>query len=245
VTADDEPGSPSTGEHPPGSPRSSQPPTPSHPPSDPLRVVIADDHPFYREGLAELLGKSGIDVAAEVPNAEAAIRSVETLAPDVVVMDLNMPGMSGIDATRRLAEIAPATRVLVLTVSAQESDVTDAIVAGASGYVLKEAPIEDVVAGIRAAAIGQSFISPRVATLLLRRVQDVQQAGAAEIDVHLTAREREVLGLLAEGRSNQEIAEELLVSTSTVRHHISNILMKLQVQNRVQAAVRAVRGRIV
>jgi len=211
-----------------------------------LRVVIADDHPFYREGLAGLLRECGIDVVASVPNAEAALRAARQHQPDVVVMDLNMPGVSGIEATARITGDAALTcQVLMLTVSAQESDVTEAIVAGARGYVLKESPVEDVVAGIEAAAAGQSFVSPRVATLVFQRLQDAERAGAAEAVTPLSPREREVLALVAEGRSNQEIAAELLISTSTVRHHISSILVKLQVQNRIQAAVHAVRSRIV
>ena len=117
-----------------------------------LRVVIADDHAFYRAGLVRLLRRSGVDVVADVPNGEAAVAAAVETAPDVVVMDLNMPGMSGLQATRRLAELSPATRVRVRSVSAQEADVTEAILAGASGYVLKDGPIEEVVAGIRAAA---------------------------------------------------------------------------------------------
>ena len=141
-----------------------------------LRVVIADDHPFYRDGLAKLLHANGIDVAAQAANGEAAIQAVAETAPDVVVMDLNMPGMSGLEATRQLTQIAPMTRVLVLSVSAQEDDVTEAILAGASGYVLKESPVEEVVAGIQAAAAGQALISPRVATLLLGRLREQAQA---------------------------------------------------------------------
>ena len=132
----------------------------------------------------------------------------------------------------------------MLTVSAQEADVTDAIVAGASGYVLKEAPVEEVVAGLRAAAAGQSFISPRIATLLLRRVHDEERAGDLA-GANLSPARSRCWPCSVGGRSNQEIAEALMISPSTVRHHISNILMKLQVENRVQAAVRAVRGRIV
>jgi len=212
--------------------------------AEPLRVVLADDHPFYRDGLAGLLRKSGIEVVADVPNGEAAIRAVDELGPDVVVMDLNMPGISGLDTTRKLAEIAPATKVLVLTVSAMEADVTEAIVAGASGYVLKEAAVEDVVAAIEAVAAGHSYISPRIATLLLRRIQDAE-SGPPTVNVQLSSRERDVLALVADGKANTEIAETLMISPSTVRHHISNILIKLQVQNRVQAAVRAVRNKIV
>jgi DNA-binding NarL/FixJ family response regulator len=211
-----------------------------------MRVVLVDDHPVYRAGLARLLRESGVDVIAEVPNGEAALQAVEEMAPDVVVMDLNMPGMSGLEATRRLVAQSPATRVLVVSVSAQEADVTDAILAGASGYILKESPVEEVVAGIRAAAAGQSLISPRIATMLLQRIRDA--AGAVDMDLapaHLSARELEVLGLMAEGKSNHEIAEALVISPSTVHNHISSILMKLQVENRVQAAVRAVRDRLI
>jgi DNA-binding NarL/FixJ family response regulator len=210
-----------------------------------LRVVIADDHPFYRDGLAKLLHANGIDVAAQAANGEAAIRAVAETAPDVVVMDLNMPGMSGLEATRRLTEIAPTTRVLVLSVSAQEDDVTEAILAGASGYVLKESPVEEVVAGIQAAAAGQALISPRVATLLLGRLREQAQVQRDVSVMQLSERELDVLGLLADGKANHEIAEVLYISPSTVRNHVANILAKLHVDNRVQAAVRAVRGRIV
>jgi DNA-binding NarL/FixJ family response regulator len=218
----------------------------AQPAPEPLRVVLVDDHPIYRAGLARLLRESGIDIIAELPNGEAALEAVEELAPDVVVMDLNMPGMSGLEATRRLVAQSPATRVLVVSVSAQEGDVTDAILAGASGYILKESPVEEVVAGIRAAAAGQSLISPRIATMLLQRIRDA--AGAVDLDLapaHLSARELEVLGLMAEGKSNHEIADALVISPSTVHNHISSILMKLQVENRVQAAVRAVRDRLI
>ena len=213
--------------------------------SDSLRVVIADDHAFYRDGLARLLRESGIDVVAEVPNGEAAVQAVLELAPDVVVMDLNMPGMSGQEATRRLSQLAPASRVLILSVSAQEADVTEAVLAGAMGYVLKDGPIEEVLAGIRAAAAGQSLISPRIATLLMRRVREAAGAESDLSGVELSSRELEVLSLMAKGKANHEIAQTLVISPSTVHNHISSILMKLQVENRVQAAVRAVRERLV
>jgi DNA-binding NarL/FixJ family response regulator len=213
--------------------------------SESLRVVIADDHAFYRDGLARLLRESGIDVVAEVPNGESAVQAVLELAPDVVVMDLNMPGMSGQEATRRLSQLAPASRVLILSVSAQEADVTEAVLAGASGYVLKDGAIEEVLAGIRAAAAGQSLISPRIATLLMRRVREAAGADSDLSGVELSSRELEVLGLMAQGKANHEIAQTLVISPSTVHNHISSILMKLQVENRVQAAVRAVRERLV
>jgi len=127
-----------------------------------VRVVIADDHPAYRAGLARVLRANGIDVVAEAANGESAIRAVEETAPDVVVMDLNMPGLSGLEATRRLLHQGPSTHVVVRIVSAQERDVNDAILAGANGYFLKDGPLEEVVLGIRAAATGQAVISPRV-----------------------------------------------------------------------------------
>jgi DNA-binding NarL/FixJ family response regulator len=129
---------------------------------EPLRVVIADDHPAYRAALARVLREHGIDVVAESSNGESAIRATLETEPDVVVMDLNMPGLSGSDATRRLSDEAPSTRVLVLSVSAQAEDVSEAIQAGAHGYVLKDGPLEEVVVGVRAAAAGHSVISPRV-----------------------------------------------------------------------------------
>jgi DNA-binding NarL/FixJ family response regulator len=211
-----------------------------------LRVVLVDDHPVYREGLAKLLRESGVDVVAQAGNGPDAMSIVEEAAPDVVVMDLNMPGMSGVEVTRKLVERTPASRVLVVSVSAQEEDVTEAILAGASGYVLKDGPVEEVVAGIQAAANGESLISPRIATMLLRRMRLDEPA---EVDTPamtpLSDRELQVLRLVAEGKGNQEIGEALYIGQSTVRNHISSILMKLQVENRVQAAVRAVRDRIV
>jgi DNA-binding NarL/FixJ family response regulator len=211
-----------------------------------LRVVLVDDHPVYREGLAKLLRECDVDVVAQAGNGPEAIEIVEDIAPDVVVMDLNMPGMSGVEVTRRLNERNPASRVLVVSVSAQEEDVTEAILAGASGYVLKDGPVEEVVAGIQAAANGESLISPRIATMLLRRLRlDEPVEVDAPAQTPLSERELQVLRLVAEGKGNHEIGEALFIGQSTVRNHISSILMKLQVENRVQAAVRAVRDRIV
>jgi DNA-binding NarL/FixJ family response regulator len=214
-------------------------------PQQDLRVVIADDHPFYRQGLSDLLTKSGIDVVGEAADGKSAIQVAAETAPDVVVMDLNMPGISGAEATQRLTERNPSARVLVLSVSAEEVDVTDAILAGAMGYVLKDSPVEEVVAGIKAAARGESLISPRIATQLMRRIRDREEEEPAMPPLPLSDRELEVLRLVAEGKTNQEIGEALFIGPSTARNHISSILMKLQVDNRVQAAVRAVRDRMV
>jgi DNA-binding NarL/FixJ family response regulator len=209
-----------------------------------LRVVIADDHPFYRQGLARLLGQSGVEVVGEASNGWAAIELVERLAPDVAVVDLNMPGMSGVEVTRRLNERMPASKVLVVSVSAQEDDVTEAILAGASGYVLKDGPVEEVVAGIKAAARGESLISPRIAATLLERIRDRGSGHPGLPPVDLSERELEVLELVAKGCGNQEIGESLHIGASAVTKHVSSLLMKLQVENRVQAAMRTARHRL-
>jgi DNA-binding NarL/FixJ family response regulator len=217
----------------------------SSPPSESIRVVLADDHAFFRDGLARILSSAGIEVVAQVANGEAAVQAAVEHAPDVVVMDLRMPGLSGLEATRRLHQRAPACRVLVLTVSDSEADVIDAVVAGASGYVLKDGPMEEVIAAVQAVASGQALISPPIASMLLGRIrEEAEEVDETVPDVELSGRELEVLSLLAEGRANAEIGEALFISHSTVRNHISSILMKLHVNNRVQAAVRAVRDRM-
>jgi DNA-binding NarL/FixJ family response regulator len=213
-------------------------------PTEALRIVIADDHPVYRQGLARLLEESGIAVVAQAGNGLEALKAVEEAAPDVAVVDLNMPGLTGVEVTRRLTERTPASRVLVVSVSAQEDDVMEAILAGASGYVLKDGPVEEVVAGIRALAAGESLISPRIAAMLLRKVRERGTPKPEQPVTPLSARELEVLQLVAEGKTNQQIAEALVIGERTVRNHISGILMKLQVDNRVQAATRALRGKM-
>jgi DNA-binding NarL/FixJ family response regulator len=209
-----------------------------------LRVVIADDHPFYRQGLARLLSQSGVKVVGQASNGPDAIELVERLAPDVAVVDLNMPGMSGVEVTRRLNERMPASRVLVVSVSAQEDDVTEAILAGASGYVLKDGPVEEVIAGIRAAAAGESLLSPRIAATLLERISHREQGQPDLPPIPLSDRELQVLRLVAQGRGNNEIGEALRIGTGAVSKHVSSLLMKLQVENRVQAAMRTVRPRV-
>jgi DNA-binding NarL/FixJ family response regulator len=174
-----------------------------------------------------------------------AIRQACELRPDVVLMDLNMPGMSGVEATQRLAAAAPHVRVLVLTVAADERHVMNALLAGACGYLLKEAPIAHIIDGIKAAARGESMISPRIANRLIRRLREPSDREAALSGTELTSREHEVLGLLARGMGNPEIARALYLSEHTVKNHVSSILAKLQVENRIQAAVRAVRAGIV
>ena len=217
------------------------------PQHDALRVVIVDDHDLFRTGLRNLLEEQGILVVGEAAAGSDAVRSVRELAPDVVVMDLNMPGMTGVEATRQITGIAPLTRVLVLTISDQDSDVLDAILAGACGYLLKDSSIQDLMTGIRAASIGESLISPNIASKVLQRVRSTSSipAIAETIRAELSDREIEVLKLIANGKDNATIAADLHISPKTVKNHISNILMKLQIDNRIQAAVYAVKSGIV
>jgi DNA-binding NarL/FixJ family response regulator len=206
--------------------------------------VIVDDHDVFRRGLARLLAEHDIDVVGQAADGWEALKAVGRLAPDVVVMDLSLPRMSGVEAITRMSVDAPATRVLVLTISADEADVTKAILAGASGYLLKDASIEEIVAGVRAAAAGESLISSKVATTLLERVRNTTST-TPEHQAELSEREIEVMRLVAEGMDNAAIAEVLYISPQTVKNHISNILAKLQMENRIQAAVYAVRQGIV
>jgi DNA-binding NarL/FixJ family response regulator len=214
---------------------------------DSLRVLIVDDHDLFRTGLRNLLEEQGVQIIGEASGGAEAVRIVRELAPDVVVMDLNMPGMGGVDATRHITGIAPLTRVVMLTISDQDNDVMDAILAGACGYLLKDSSIQDLMAGIRAAALGESLISPIIAAKVLQRVRatSTQPEIANTIRAELSDREIEVLKLIANGKDNAVIAGELHISPKTVKNHISNILMKLQIDNRIQAAVYAVRSGIV
>jgi DNA-binding NarL/FixJ family response regulator len=214
-------------------------------PPEKLRVVIADDHPLTGKGSPRCSRAPASRSSDEAANGVAAIEVVEKTAPDVVAMDLNMPRLSGAEATRRLTERAPATQVLVLTVSAEAEDVTEAILAGAREYVLKDDPLDEILSGIRGVAAGESLISPRIASMLLGRIRERERDELAHAPVPLSERELGVLRLVADGRSNQEVGEGLFVTPSTLRNHISSILMNLQVDNRVQAAVHAVRGRMV
>ena len=214
--------------------------------ADLLRVMLVDDHDLFRTGLRNLLEEEGVHIVAEAPDGNAALQLVRELAPDVVVMDLNMPGMNGIEATREITRVAPLTRVLVLTISDQDADVLDAIVAGACGYLMKDSSIQDLMQGIRAASVGESLISPHIASKVLQQVRSASvDPSGTMARPELSDRETEVLRLIANGKDNAEIARDLHISPKTVKNHISNILMKLQIENRIQAAVYAVRSGLV
>src|SRR5215208_4001331 len=216
-------------------------------PLAPVRVLLVDDHDLFRTGLRSLLEEQGVDVVGEASNGSKALQLTTELAPEVVVMDLNMPGMNGVEATRQITSVAPLTRVVVLTISDHDADVLDAILAGACGYLMKDASIEELMAGIRAAALGETLISSHIAGKVLQRIRatSAQPQIAAQIQSELSDREIQVLKLIANGKENSMIAAELHISPKTVKNHISNILMKLQIDNRIQAAVYAVRSGIV
>ena len=214
---------------------------------DELRVLVVDDHDLFRTGLRNLLEEQGVNVVGVAENGETAIRLASDLAPDVVIMDLNMPGVGGVETTRRLSSLAPLSRVVVLTISADDDDVMNAVMAGACGYLLKDSSIQELIAGIRAASEGESLISPQIAAKVLQRLraQSKDADAAKTIRAELSDRELQVLKLIANGKDNAQIARELFISPKTVKNHISNILMKLQIENRIQAAVYAVRSGIV
>jgi DNA-binding NarL/FixJ family response regulator len=210
-------------------------------------VMIVDDHRLFRQGLRDLLRESGFKVTGEAENAADAVALAAETKPDVALMDINMPGSSGIDATRRLGLVSPATRVVMLTVSPDEGDVAAAVAAGACGYLLKDASVQDVASSVRAAAAGESLLSPRIAADLLARMREAPppQEVPEEERPQLTEREQETLRMIVEGKGNAEIAEELVISEQTVKNHVSSVLAKLEVDNRIQAAVYAVRERLV
>jgi DNA-binding NarL/FixJ family response regulator len=211
------------------------------------RVLLVDDHEIYRAGLRGLLEEAGIDIVGEAANGEKALALVEEKHPSVVIMDLNMPGMGGIEATRQITTIAPLARVIMLTVSSAAPDITDAVLAGACGYLLKSATTQEIVSGIAAAGRGDALLSPSVAAKLLERVREapVRPVVPDPASASLTDRELEVLRLLSSGMDNAEIGRTLFISPSTVKNHISSILLKLQIENRIQAAVYAVRSGLV
>ncbi len=230
--------------------------------AEPVRIVIADDHAVYRRGLRRALGgEPTVAVVAEADDGLEAIARVEELVPDVVLMDIRMPRLNGIDATREIRSRVPSVRVVMLTVSEEEDDLFEAIKAGANGYLLKELPADDVATAVRAVANGDSLITPSMASKLLREFNALatRAAGPARPprDAHppaeqaagprgpaepvLSPRELEVLTLVAEGLSNRSVADQLYISENTVKNHMGNILEKLQLHSRTEAVMYAVR----
>ncbi len=210
-----------------------------------IRVAIADDHAVVRQGLRTFLElQEGMDVVGEAADGEEAVALVERTAPDVVLLDLVMPRVDGREAIRRIRERAPATRILVLTSFADDNTVLPAVRAGAAGYLLKDVQPPELAGAIRTVHAGEALLAPSVATMLVEQLA-AEDGDDAERGGHLTPREREVLALVARGRANKAIALDLGVSERTVKTHVSNILGKLNLTDRTQAAVYAVRHGIV
>jgi DNA-binding NarL/FixJ family response regulator len=208
---------------------------------DALRVLVVDDHELFRTGLRALLEEEGFEVADAASGAEA-LATTPAFRPEVVLMDLNMPGMSGIEAAERLLASRPDASVLMLTINRDDGRVLEAVRAGASGYLLKDAELDEIVAGIRSVAAGLSVLAPAAAGALMTEVRREPRTFAPSTALAaLTPRERDVLALLARGCDNAEIGHRLFLSPSTVKHHVSHLLEKLGVENRLQAAAVAIR----
>ncbi len=202
-----------------------------------IRVLIAEDQPLMRRGLRTVLElEPGFEVSGEATTGDDAVAQARALTPDVVLMDVQMPGQNGVDATREIVEAALPCHVLILTTFDDEDYVLDGISAGASGYLLKDVRAEELCDVIRRVAAGERFIQPKVAAIYLRRVAEREAEVPAE---SLTPRETEVLQLLARGRTNREISTTLHLSTSTVKNHVNSILSKLRVRNRTEAALKS------
>jgi two-component system, NarL family, nitrate/nitrite response regulator NarL len=212
-----------------------------------LRVVLADDHHFFREGLREMLATEGMVVVGEAADGAGAVALARELAPDVIVIDLDMPSASSIDALRQIVLASPDAQLVVLTVSADETDVLEALAAGACGYLLKNTRVDELVGGIRLAAGGHAVLSRDVVRALVARVRADNHAAeqASGNGLALTARELEVIQLITAGADNATIGRELSISKHTVKQYVTNIFEKLGVQSRVQAAVYAVRNGLV
>ncbi|HET7801381.1 MAG TPA: response regulator transcription factor [Humibacillus xanthopallidus] len=217
-----------------------------------IRVLIVDDHALYRRGLLTVLEvEDGIEVVGEAADGIEAVDQAEETLPDVIVMDVSMPKRGGIDACRVIKQRVPSARILMLTSSDDEANLFEAVRAGANGYLLKDVPPEEVAAGIRGVHQGQSLLSPMMASKLLLEFAQISQRDTVPAPTpglelpRLTERELGILRLVARGRLNREIAAELYISENTVRNHIRNILDKLQMHSRMEAAMYAVRQRLI
>src|SRR4051794_18263705 len=210
-----------------------------------IRVLLADDHRMLREGLRRSMIEEGFDVVGEADNGEQAVRLAEELQPDVVLMDVSMPEMDGVEATRAIRATGTATRVIMLTMHADKEVLADAIRAGASGYLVKDCSTDEVAEAVRMAAQGDTALSPQLAATMLDEVRRLEAPNVPEDDRVITRREEEVLQLIADGCSTPEVAERLYISQKTVKNHLASIYQKLDARDRTQAVLQAVRMGIV
>jgi two-component system, NarL family, response regulator DegU len=211
----------------------------------PIRVLLADDHRMLREGLRRSLTDEGFDVVGEADNGEQAVQLVAQLKPDVVLMDVSMPEMDGVEATRRIREDGSESRVLMLTMHADKDVLADAIRAGASGYLVKDCSTEEVAEAIRMAANGDTDLSPLLAASMLDEVRRLEAPTPGDEQHVITKREEEVLQRIADGCSTSEVAAQLFISQKTVKNHLASIYQKLDARDRTQAVLQAVRMGIV
>lgn len=210
---------------------------------EPFRVLIADDHPLFRHGLATLLKASpGFEVVGEATSGEEVVMMAATLQPDVILMDIHMPDVNGIEATRRILHDSPHIRILIITMFEDDASVFTAMRAGARGYMLKDTQKADMLAAIQAAGRGEAIFSPGIATRLIDFFAAPRLSTTPQAFPELTEREREILSLIAKGYNNTEIATHLVLSPHTVRNYVSNVFSKLQVADRAQAIIRAREG---
>ncbi|MFG3049747.1 response regulator [Kitasatospora sp. NPDC048239] len=207
------------------------------PTGQPVRVMVVDDHPMWREAVSRDLAEAGLDVVATAGDGEEAVRRARACSPQVVVLDLNLPGLSGAEACRQVVAQDPSVRVLVLSASGEHADVLEAVKSGATGYLVKSAGREELLDAVRRTAVGDAVFTPGLAGLVLgefRRLAAEPAAPTAPAVPQLTARETEVLRLVAKGLSYRQIADRLVLSHRTVQNHVQNTLGKLQLHNRVE-----------
>ncbi len=220
---------------------------------EPIRVLIADDHALFRRGLEMVLEEEDdIDLVGQASDGTEAVAVAGESLPDIVLMDIRMPKSSGIEACRGIKEVAPSAKIVILTISDEEEDLFEAIRAGASGYLLKDIPLDEVAEAVRAVHGGQSLINPSMAGKLLtefatlaKRDTEEEEAAQHVAPPKLTDREMEVLKLVARGMNNRDIAKELFISENTVKNHVRNILEKLQIHSRMEAVMIAVRQKLI
>jgi DNA-binding NarL/FixJ family response regulator len=234
-----------------GSPSSGEAPQDASPHAEPIRTMIVDDHALFRRGLEMVLeGEPDIDLVGQASDGAEAVEKAAESLPDIVLMDIRMPRSNGIEACRAVKEAAPSAKIVILTISDEEEDLFEAIRAGASGYLLKDIPLDEVADTVRAVHGGQSLINPSMAAKLLTEFAALarrdDEERAQEVPApRLTEREMQVLKLVARGMNNRDIAKELFISENTVKNHVRNILEKLQIHSRMEAVMVAVREKLI